>query len=43
LAAREEWSLEILSVKNEEMVSGSDVLDNLDGNTVGGFAVKDYL
>ena len=28
------------SVKNEEKVSGSDVLDTVDGNTVGGFRCK---
>ena len=40
MAVREEWSFETLSVKNDENVSGSDVLDDVDGRTVGGFRCK---
>ena len=36
----EEWSFETLSVKNDEKVSGSDVLDDVDGRTVGGLRCR---
>ena len=40
MTASEECSLETLSVKNNENISGSDVLDIVDGMAAGGFRCR---